>query len=426
MLLCLSPAAQAQWADVKSLGFGGEPSLAVDGNGKVFLTCHISSRLFVSPDWGATFAEKQAFMDACCDVAVAARPNGDLAVSYMSSALDGIKVWSSTDGGTSMVRGNALSGPLDREWIAYDRLDGAVHMVYSNGYIGGPLSQGVYHAKSVDNGLNYVQTGRIDLSVAPDRAVDPHVAIGDTGRVYALWGVTSDTDTIDRIDFAYSDDGGLSFTGHKTLGAIQKSLGDSQERWMYTCLVSVGKDTVYAFFHNYSEVTVAGSTYRPLLLKYCKSTDGGVTFGPAVNVLSDLELTAAITSYESKKLGTSNHAMYIQTLGWACADPFGRVHVVWQDDRAGQGLFQGQALNYWHVRHSVTASDTFLPSDRVSKNVLMMRPPLDFISMAADKRHVYVSWVESPNDTLEWVFNGGLFIGKAKNDALSWTLGQRA
>jgi len=170
---------------------------------------------------------------------------------------------------------------------------------------------------------------------------------------------------------------------------------------------------------------IAGTTYKALLLKYSKSTDGGLTFSTPSNVLSNLELTAAITSYESKKLGTSNHAMYIQTLGWACADPFGRVHVVWQDDRAGQGLFQGQALNSWHVRHAV-ATDTFTTSDRVSQNVLMMRPPLDFISVAADKRHVYVSWVESPNDTLEWVFNGGLFVARARNDALSWTAGRRA
>ena len=98
--------------------------------------------------------------------------------------------------------------------------------------------------------------------------------------------------------------------------------------------------------------------------------------------------------------------------------------MVWQDDRAGQGLFQGQALNKWHVRHSV-ATESFTPSDRVSSNILMMRPPLDFISVVADKRHVYVSWVESPNDTLEWVFNGNLYVARAKNDALTWVSGQR-
>ena len=53
--LALTAAANAQWADVKQIGRGGESTVASDGEGNVYITCHLPSSLYVSRDWGATF-----------------------------------------------------------------------------------------------------------------------------------------------------------------------------------------------------------------------------------------------------------------------------------------------------------------------------------------------------------------------------------
>lgn len=411
----VSSSAHAQWPKV-SLGSGGETNIAADGKGNVYATCHLPAKLMISRDWGQTFTLKQTYGDACCDLIVLARPSGKVNVVYLLSGVNGITSWYSSDFGNTFQKSNTLNGPLDREWVGIDPRNGTMYMDYSIGYIGGPRSSGIYLAKSTDDGKTWTQTVRIDNEGPNDEPVDPYMATGTTGRIYAMWTTSSDRNTIDRFRLAVSNDGGQTFTGHKTLGTLHKSLGDTQERWMLGSIVAVGPDTVYAFYPDYAEVQVNNITYKPMLLHYTYSTDGGQSFSAPQTVLSLTEIQNSIANYESHKLGNVNFPYYIQTLNWACADAYGRVHVAWQDNRSGQGMVSGSPYNKWHIRTSYTPTGqrTFKASELVSTDVIMKRPPLDFIGITADQEYVYIDWVETPNSTGDWNFSGNMYVARRK------------
>ncbi len=409
VLTLLSPLAHAQW-DRVYVGAGGEPNIATDGKGNVYETCHLNAQFFTSHDWAASFTRKKSFSNACCDLAVLTTGTGSLLVTYLAGSVTGIKNWVSTDFGETLVAGTAPSGSLDREWTGIDPSSGAIYMDYSNGYIGGPASSGVYCSKSTDGGLTFSETARCDNETGNNHAVDPYMAVGTTGRVYSMWTSTSDLNTIDKVGFSYSTDGGASFTGHKTLLTLNKA-GDTQERWMLGSIVATGPKRVVAFFANYMTVNVDGVDYLPLLVFYSMSLDGGVTFTAPMPLSPMEEIQTAIRSFVANKLGNANVPYYVQTLAWACADPFGRLHVVWWDNRDGQALLNAQPYDQWHVRHA-EGLVPFGKSERVSGDVVMLRPPLDFIGCAADQSYTYVTYVETPNSTNDWNFTGNLYVAR--------------
>lgn len=414
----IATVASAQWADVRPLGNGGETFVSSDGKGNVYATCHLPAKLLVSRDWGDTWTTKMSFNDACCDLVVIALPTGVVNVIYLIQSVQGITGWYSTDSGQTFAKTTSLSGPLDREWFGTNPLNGHVYMDYSKGYIGGPRSTGIFCAVSTDNGKTFVERSKVDNEGPNDEAVDPYLAVGTTGRIYAMWATSSDRNTIDRFRLAVSNDGGQTFTDHKTLANIHKSWGDTQERWMLGSIVAVGPDTVYAFYQDYAEVVVGGVTYHPLLVHYTVSKDGGVTFSAPATVTPLAEVQAAISNYVANKLGDANFPYYIQTLPWACMDAMGRIHVAWQDNRSGQGKINNTPYNKWHVRYTYlpTGSSSFRSSERVSNDVLMKRPPLDFLGCAADNRYFYVLWVETPNSTGDWNFTGNMYLARRKFD----------
>jgi len=411
--LCLTSLAHAQWSDVKRLGNGGESTVATDGKGNVYVTAHQSCQINVSHDYGASF-QTHYFNDGFCDMDVIAWPNGNVNVSFIKPNVSGLASYYSKDLGRTFVRGSALDGPLDREWLAPNLVNGDLYMDYSHGYIGGPTSTGVYFAVSHNGGKTFDKMGRVDKSAPADHAVDPYLVTSTDGRIYAMWSTTSDDDTIDRFDFAYSTDGGKSFKGHTTIGAVHKKLGDTQERWMLGALTSFGKKDVLALYSDYKQVDVDGKSYKPLLTFYRLSRDGGESWSEPQTVSPADEIEESIRKFEAKKIANVNVPQYMQTLPWACADDYGRFYAVYEDNRSGQGTSGDVTMDKWGVRTSTMelGSDSFSTSEAVSKPYIAKRPPLDFISCAADKRRFYVSWTESPGYTGDMDFTGELWFGR--------------
>lgn len=403
----------AQWKDRVSLGQGGEAKVATDDKGNVYATCHQPCKFYVSHDWGASFGEPKLLENAMCDMDVYAWPDGRVNVVHIKNGVSGMQPWYSTDFGKTLFPGKGIDGPLDREWLAVNPVNGEVYFNYSHGYIGGPKSTGIFLAASTDGGKTFVpRGGRVDREKEGSYPVDPYLSNSSDGKIYAMWANSADFNTIDNFRFAVSTDGGKTFANHQTIAEFSKKLGDTQERWMLGCMVATGRNTVVAFYPDYEEITVDGKTTHPMLTHYKVSIDGGKTFGPGRTVLSTQEIEASIRSFEAAK--KADGGIYIETMPWACADPSGRIHIAFQDNRVGNAAAADGILTKWHVRFA-TCSDLnkgFGESERVSDDVICKRPPLDFLSCAADSKRAYVIWTETPNNKGDWSFSGDLYVAR--------------
>ncbi len=407
--------ASAQWKDRISLGQGGESKIATDDHGNVYATCHQPCKFYVSHDWGASFGEPKLLENAMCDVDVYAWPDGRVNVVNIKNGVSGMQPWYSTDFGKTLNAGKGIDGPLDREWLAVNPLNGEVFFNYSHGYIGGPKSTGIFLAASTDGGKTFEpRGGRVDREKEGSYPVDPYLSNSSDGKIYAMWANSADFNTIDNFRFAVSNDGGKTFEFHQTIAEFNKKWGDTQERWMLGCMVATGKNTVVVFYPDYEEMSVDGKTSRPMLVHYKVSKDGGKTFGEGRTVLPKSEIESAIRSVEASRKTDSGTAIYIETMPWACADPSGRLYLAFQDNRSGQTQAADAVLNRWHVRFA-SCSDLvkgFVESERVSDDVACKRPPLDFLSCAADSKRAYVIWTETPNNKSDWAFSGDLYVAR--------------
>ena len=417
LLLAAFPAASfAQWDDVKKLGTGGEAYVSTDGKGHVYATSHQPAKLYVSSDFGKTFSVTHDLPDAFCDVTSAVGPDGRLYVIYIQPNVKGMKVMLSSDNGQSIQSGGVLAGSFDREWIIVNPVTGNVGYNYSDGYIGGPPSKGVFYAASKDQGKTFRTLTRIDKEPEGSLPVDPYLAVGTGGRIYAAWATTRDQNTIDSYKFASSDDGGATWANHTTIARTNAIDGDTQERWMLGSLVAVGKDTVMAVYQDYGSVEVDGRTLKPLLAFYRLSTDGGKTWSDPKTCQSDAETKRAMRSFFSTASTDSSVARYVQTLPWVASDPSGRVHMAFVDNRAGQKEISNSRYGLWQVRYSswATGAASFTESEQVSGTWVAERPPLDFIGIAADAENAWVIWTQNPERLGGWDFSGDLFIGHKK------------
>lgn len=414
----------AQWEDVKRIGNGGETYVSSDGNGTVYASSHIPVQVVVSRDWGATFSKPFEFPDSLGDMVVYARPEGKAVVSYMYPlSKSGMSTWNTSDFGKTWKQGTGIPGrPLDREWIATDEKTGACYMIYSDGYIGGPKSKGVYCAKSDDGGLTWKQISRCDKEAEGDYPVDPHIVNSSDGKLYALWTTSKDYNTIDTYKCSVSTDGGKTWANHTLLADVTKKVGDTavdvQERWMLGGLAAYGPDEVMAFFVNWMPVDVYGTTHTCLAIHVRYSHDAGKTWGEPTTVVNKKELETAAKLYYEKRQSGDNYPDYIQCLGWGCYDGKGTPHFIWQDNRYGQAKLGEKDFNRWHVRHawSGKAGAECVTSEQVSKVVTCKRPPLDFLCACADSKYLYVTWTETPGKTTDWEFTGEFYFGRKKID----------
>lgn len=413
-LALISLPAAAQWADIKRIGTGGESTVATDGKGSVFIAYHQPGELQISRDWGATFTEKHAFTDALGDVHLAAWGEGRVHLAYLIPGSKGIKNYYSFNGGKTMREGTTIAGSLDREWVVPNLRTGEVHLIFSNGYIGGPKSEGIFVNKTTDYGRTFGKPSRVDLPSEDSLAVSPYLTATPNGKLYAAWAVSKDFNNISGFDFAYSTDSGKTWKGHTNLASSTPSLGDTQERWMLGGLVSVGEDRVIAYYHDYTEIDIDGQKHKPLLTYMRISDDGGQSFSKATTVLPMDEIKASIKSYLAAFSRDESYPVYIQTLPWMATDAEGNVHIALMDNRTGQTAVETRVMNRWGVRYTKLAKGAkeFGPSEQVSPPFAAVRPALDYNGCAVDSKYVYITWSENPNSPKNGDYTGDLFLGR--------------
>ncbi|MBX7132721.1 MAG: glycoside hydrolase [Fimbriimonadaceae bacterium] len=400
----------AQWPEIKKIGTGGEPYVATDGTGNVYLTCHQPCQLFASNDWGGNWRNVQTFGDALGDLQVIAPRPSTAFVVYMFTSVNGLQVWNTFDAAKTMNRVGSVQGPYDREWLAMSQASTDLFLTYSDGYIGGPKSKGIFVQKSSDMGKTFQDRVRMDNEAEGSYAVDPYLTALDDGTLVGMWAASKDYNLVDAYRTAVSRDGGKSWTDHQTMGTVRKDLGDAQERWMLGGICGSGKNVVVSYYMDYQAVTLEKLTNNALVVMYRVSKDGGKTFGSPKRVTALSEFSPSVKS-------VGEGVVYRQTMPWMAADPSGKIHLVYEDNRAGQGDINGKKYSKWHVRYAVMSDldKGFTASERVSNDYVAERPPLDFICLAADAKNVYATWVEAPNAVGGWRFSGDLWVGRKEN-----------
>jgi len=405
----------AQWAETQKIGTGGETFVSTDGKGNVYATSHQPARLYVSHDFGKTFGSGIPLPDSFCDVCSTVGPDGKLYVIYIRPNVSGMQVVTLSNDATNVVKGGTLVGPYDREWIVVDPKTNAVGFDYSDGYIGGPKSKGVFYAQSTDQGQNFKTVSRIDKEPEGSYPVDPYLTIGTGGRIYAGWATSSDYNTIDAYRVATSDDGGKTWANHTDVGTTHPGFGDTQERWMLGSLTAAGADTAMMVYEDYVAITVDGQEVRPHLVFYRVTTDGGKTWSSAKTCLSPREIEASIHEFLEGEGKSAVTATYNETLPWICADGHGNIHMAFVDNRAGTTMADNKKVGLWQVRATTWRPGSgFGPSEVVSEEWAAGRPPLDFLSCCCDASNMWVSWTEDPNNTGSWDFSGNFYIAHKK------------
>ncbi|MCB0826384.1 MAG: exo-alpha-sialidase [Armatimonadetes bacterium] len=391
------------WEDPVVLGNGGEPTLALTETGKVLVTSHLPTQVFASSNKGVSFSLLNTFPESLGDTIVVPLKKEDMLVVFMPPQVNGLMTRLSEDGGKSWTKGIGIMGrPLDREWCVM-LPDGTLRMTYSDGYIGGPKSKGVFLSESRDKGLTWKEISKVDREPEGSYAVDPGIVVTEDGGIHVMWAATEDYDTVSAYKVASSHDGGKTFDAPITLSAVVKTEGDTQERWMLGGLANHGKSTVTAYYLRYKDYAEG----KVLECRYRTSTDSGKTYGEEKTLMPEKERAAAMSAY--KNIGSKGAAVnhFVQCLTWADYDDYGRLHFIWFDNRIGQ--VDNPALNVWGLRHMMVGDKS---SVLVNTPFRCVRPPLDFIACLATKDYIYATWSETPGSTNAWNFTGKLMVAR--------------
>lgn len=401
-----------EWTKPVEIGRAGEPYVASDNAGAVYITGHLPSQVWLSRDWGDSFRKQADFPDSLGDVVVLPRPEGTAIFSYMVPKIQGMVTRLTRDYGASSARyAHFGERPLDREWLAWDPKRERALMVYSDGYIGGPKSKGVFLSASEDEGRSWTELTRIDREPPGTYAIDPHLAVSTDGKVYAMWTTTRDYETVESYRVAVSQDGGKTFGDAVTVGSLDLELGDRQERWMLGCIAASGKDTLAVLSLSYVRQPKGPPA---LVLNIRFSQDGAKTFGPPQSVEPVSDGTSWREAYAAAVPMNATYAWPIQMMPWGAFDAKGRLHVTWFENRGGMGLVGEKALNRWQVRYACLSPGQPVKAGSIgiSEPFLSKRPTLDFMCCAVDSRNVYAVWSENRDSLSDWDFTGRLMFAR--------------
>lgn len=404
--------AQAQWSEVQKLGAGGEAYVSTDGKGAVYATSHLPGKLYVSHDFGKTYATGLDLPDSMCDVTSTVGPNGKLYVIYIRPNVTGMQVMTSENGGKTIDKGGTLAGPYDREWIVVHPKTGEIGFDFSDGYIGGPKSKGVFYAASKDDGKTFEKVARVDREPDKSYPIDPYLTIGTGGRIYAGWATSTDYEHIDKYKIATSDDGGKTWANHTDIGSTHPAYGDTQERWMLGSIAAAGEDTAMMVYQDYLTLTIDGQEVKPLLTFYRVTTDGGKTWSSSKPCMPRKEVEQAIHEFLKNNGKAGLVSTYSQTLPWISADSKGHIHFAFVDNRSGSTQVKDKKLGLWQVRYATwnDPKSGFTTSERVSHDWPAIRPPLDFVGCCSDGDNTWIIWSENPERAEGWDFSGQLYI----------------
>ncbi len=154
----------------------------------------------------------------CCVIDVAVVGEDEVYVAFMAN-LDYVRdiyVSRSTDGGQSFADPVQVN---DGHWYepacptSGPRLlvgpEGHLHIVWLDRHDNATLAS-VYYARSTDGGQTFLH--RTPMNQPGDFVGHPHVAVTEDGTVHAVWEAVNDVTFVSNIEYAFSTDGGATFS----------------------------------------------------------------------------------------------------------------------------------------------------------------------------------------------------------------------
>jgi hypothetical protein len=258
---------------------------------------------------------------------------------YFAYSHDYGKTWSNSfridDNGSSSVF-------CDSPSITVDRNNGHIYVAWKDNRTG---VANVYIDKFIDRGVSF----GVDVKIYdwPDDYVPPwlpytvNIEIGDNGIIHVTWIAYYSSSYTDRdIFFAYSKNGGHSFSTPIIINRME-----SDAIFAHPWIAIDGKNVLYVAYSK------RNSTSSNVYL--VKSQNGGSSFGTPVKV---------------NDVSTQKYIGGTQVI----VSPDGNIHVVWTDNRAGDGT---QYLDIYYA----TSSDgglSFGPNIRVNDDLVVSPPDM--------------------------------------------------
>ncbi len=174
--------------------------------------------------------------------------------------------------------------------------------------------------------------------------VDPTMSILSDGRVLVGWKETNEHNgTGQRVSFAYSDDGGGSWSPSVFMDRMDESM-DADDYQSDPWLITDQDDNAYFIFTEYNNIYF---NYIPEGVGVAKSTDGGVTWSDPVQA--------------SDTWGHDNQIT-------ACVDPSGDLCLVWEHWSDRELVFTKSTDSGGSFQSTQNISDSWVPYISSSDN----------------------------------------------------------
>jgi len=197
-----------------------EPTVAVDGKGRIFATVGAGDRMAVSRDGGRHFRPTAPPPDLPeegggrgGDAIVQTAPSGRLYYSILANngiqvawSDDGARTWGSNTVVSLVSASPTASFVADRQWLAFGRRPGEVFLSYSQ------IPTGLWVLRSTDGGRTFPQFTRASpVEQRQDIGQAGPAVVGPSGRVYLPYFAGLGGDGPTRLVVATSDDSGKTF-----------------------------------------------------------------------------------------------------------------------------------------------------------------------------------------------------------------------
>ncbi|RKX69724.1 hypothetical protein DRP53_07350 [candidate division WOR-3 bacterium] len=315
--------------------FMGDPSVAVDDTGFVYLCC-------------CDFARNRVYLTRSTDLGNSWEPT-----KYVSPGIS----------------------KIDKSWVATKGRN-----VYVTWDLGPDPVRHIYFRKSTDRGETFGPVIIVDHATSGAARWGPIPRELADGTILVSWGcdTRSGIDTVNGIYCARSTDGGNTFTEYLITNTKFRYNSSNPRLFVLPPLETSPEypQDVYTVFNDGPART---STDRlNLNIYFSRSTDGGITWSPRIKINDD-----SISASDTMQ----------QFMPWMAVDYRGWIHVVWYDGRRHPPRSNRYDLFYCY---SSDRGLTWSENERVTDTSFVMNAFCgDYIGIAVDSQYVYAAWCDT-------------------------------
>ncbi|MEO0225609.1 MAG: FlgD immunoglobulin-like domain containing protein [candidate division WOR-3 bacterium] len=317
----------------------GDPSVAVDDTGNLFLCC-------------CDFGRNKVFLTRSTNFGTSWLPT-----QYVSPGITAI----------------------DKSWVGVKGKN--VYVVWD---LGPDPVRHIYLTKSTNRGVTFGPVVRVDNATSGAARWGPIPRELADGTVLVSWGcdTRSGIDTVNGIYCARSTDGGSTFTDILVTNTKFRQTSGNPRLFTLPPLESspTFPQDVYTVFN---DGPARSSTDRiNLNIYFCRSTNGGQSWLARIKINDD---------------STSTRDTMQQFMPWMAVDYRGWLHAIWYDGRRHQ---PGSNRYDVYYAYSSNRGVTWARNERITDTSFVMNAFCgDYIGLYTDSFYVYAAWCDTRNSS---------------------------